>query len=121
MDHASTDTTMDVSLVPASEWPALYRVLGRDLLARLLDISVLSLRSYQSGARTTPDDVVARLHVLALIVGDLAGAYNDAGICRWFVRPRTALGNRTPAEVLTPGWKPEDPDPQQVRATSHAR
>ena len=106
---------LDASPVPVSEWPALHRVLGPRLLARLLNVSTMSLRRYQSGTRTTPDDVVARLHALALIVGDLAGAYNDAGIRRWFVRPRTILGNRAPGDVLTAGWQPEDPAPRQVR------
>lgn len=106
---------LDASPVPVSEWPALHRVLGPRLLARLLNVSTVSLRRYQSGTRTTPDDVVARLHVLALMVGDLAGAYNDAGIRRWFLRPRTMLGNRAPGDVLTAGWRPEDPGPRQVR------
>ena len=106
--------------VPVSEWPALHRVLGPCLLARLLNISTVSLRRYRSGARTTPDDVVARLHVLALMVGDLAGAYNDAGIRRWFVRPRTMLGNRAPGDVLTAGWQPEDPGPRRIRDLANA-
>lgn len=106
---------LDASPVPASEWPALHRVLGPEVLARLLNISTVSLRRYQSGTRTTPDDVVARLHALALMVGDLSGAYNDIGIRRWFVRPRTMLGNRAPGDVLTAGWQPEDPGPRQVR------
>ena len=111
---------MDVSPVPASKWPALLRVLGPALLARLLNISLVSLRRYQSGARTTPDDVVVRLHALALMVGDLTGAYSDAGIRRWFVRPRTVLQNRAPVDVLTGGWRPEDPGPRQVRALATA-
>lgn len=41
----------------ASEWPALQRVLGVDLLARLLGISTVSLRRYLSGARRIPGDV----------------------------------------------------------------
>lgn len=106
---------LGASPVPASEWPTLHRVLGPALLARLLGISVVSLRRYRAGARETPDDVVARLHTLALMVGDLAGAYNDAGIRRWFVRPRTLLRNRAPADILTSGWRPEDPGPRQVR------
>ncbi|MDE2904608.1 MAG: hypothetical protein OXQ28_00840 [Acidobacteriota bacterium] len=106
---------MDVSPFPASQWPALHRALGPGLLARLLDISVVSLHTYQSGARTTPDDVVVRLHVLALMVGDLAGAYNDAGIRRWFVRPRAVLLNRAPADILSSGWRPEDRGPRRVR------
>ena len=103
------------SPIPATEWLALQRVLGGDLLARLLCISTVSLRRYLSGARRTPDDVAVRLHALALIVGDLAGAYNDAGIRRWFARPRTALGNRAPVDILTAGWQPDDPEVRQVR------
>ena len=91
-----------------------------DLLARLLHIATVSLRRYQSGARKTPDDVSVRLHALALMTGDLAGAYNDAGIRRWFDRPRTALGNRAPVDVLAPGWRPEDQGPRQVRSLASA-
>ena len=115
LEYVNEAPGLDASPVPASEWPALQRVLGPVLLARLLGISVVSLRRYRAGTRTTPDDVVARLHVLALMVGDLAGAYNDAGIRRWFVRPRTMLGNRAPGDILTAGWQPEDPGPRQVR------
>ena len=111
---------LGASPVPASEWPALQRVLGVDLLARLLSISTVSLRRYPSGTRKTPDDVAVRLHALALIVGDLAGAYNDAGIRRWFARPRTILGNRAPVDVLTSGWQPHDPGPRQVRGLASA-
>ena len=111
---------LGASPVPASEWPALRRVLGVDLLARLLCISTVSLRRYLSGARRTRDDVAVRLHALALIVGDLAGAYNDAGIRRWFARPRTLLANRAPADVLTAGWQPDDPGPRQVRGLANA-
>ncbi len=111
---------LGASPVPVSEWPALERVLGVDLLARLLGISTVSLRRYVSGARRTPDDVAVRLHALALIVGDLAGAYNDAGVRRWFARPRTALGNRAPVDVLASGWLPDDAGPRQVRGLAHA-
>lgn len=113
LQHVSE--ALDASPVPASEWPALHRVLGSDLLARLLNVSTVSLRRYQSGARTTPDEVAARLHAVALMVGDLSGAYNDLGIRRWFVRPRTVLGNCAPADALTSGWRPEDPEPRRVR------
>ena len=111
--------TLGESPVPASEWPALQRVLGVDLLARLLNISTAGVRRYLSGTRT-PDDVALRLHVLALMVGDLAGAYDDAGIRRWFARPRTVLGNRAPVDVLTPGWLPDDPEARQVRDLANA-
>ena len=115
MKLSGVNEALDASPVPASEWPTLQRVLGPALLARLLDTSPVSLRRYRSGARTTPDDVGVRLHALALMVRDLAGAYNDAGIRRWFVRPRTVLGDRAPADVLSSGWRPEDPGPQHLR------
>ena len=65
---------LEASPVAKHEWPAVSRVLDPDLLAPLLGISVSSLRRYLSGERDA-DDVAARLHHVALIVGDLAGAY----------------------------------------------
>ena len=106
--------------VSTSEWPALQRLLGADLLARLLSISAVSVRQYSSGARRIPDDLAARLHALALMVDDLGGAYNDAGIRRWFIRPRNSLGNRAPVDMLTPDWRPDDPDPRLVRGLARA-
>ena len=111
---------LGASPVPASEWPALARVLGVELLARLLGVSTVSLRRYLSGVRKTPDDVAVRLHALALMVGDLAGAYNDVGVRRWFSRPRALLGNRAPVDVLTSGWRPDDPEPRRVRGLASA-
>ena len=101
---------------PAGGSPAL----GADLLARLLRISPVSLRRYRSGARTTPAPVAVRLHALALMAGDLAGACNEAGVRRWFVRPRTVLDNRAPVDVLVPGWGPDDTGPRQVRGLASA-
>lgn len=105
---------LDASPVPANEWPGLVNILGIDMLARLVGVSAVSVRRYASGNRATPDEVAARLHFLALVVGDLAGAYNDIGIRRWFDRERTLLSNKTPAQLLTRKWKPEDSGPQQV-------
>ena len=103
------------SLAPAYEWTRLADVLGLDHLARLLGISATSVRRYKAAARTTPDDVAARLHFLALVVGDLSGAYNDIGIRQWFDRRRAQLGGRAPAERLAGGWKPTAPGPTEVR------
>lgn len=111
---------LDASPVPASEWPGLVNILGIDLLARLVGVSAVSVRHYASGNRLTPDDIAVRLHFLALVVGDLAGAYNDIGIRRWFDRVRTLLDNKTPAQLLTRKWQPEDPGPQQVRQLAYA-
>jgi hypothetical protein len=106
---------LDASPVPAREWPVLTGVLEPERLAALLGISVSSLRRYASGERDTPDDIAARLHHLALIVGDLAGAYNDVGVRRWFERRRTALGGKSPAMLFAGDWSPEDEDPTRVR------
>jgi len=109
-------TALEQSPVPKFEWQSVSRVFEAEQLADLLDISVSSLRRYQSGERETPDDVAARLHFVALVIGDLAGAYNEIGIRRWFQRKRTQLDGRAPAAVLGRNWDPDDPGPQRVRA-----
>lgn len=106
---------LEASPVPRFEWTAVSRVLEPEQLASLLNISVSSLRRYASGERDTPDEVAARLHHVALVVGDLAGAYNEVGVRRWFERPRTALDGRAPAALLAGDWTPEDSGPQRVR------
>lgn len=106
---------LDSSPAPKFEWPAVSRVMTADQLAPLLNVSVSSLKRYLSGERDTPDDVAARLHHVALIVGDLAGAYNEVGVRRWFERKRTALNGRAPAALLAGDWNPDDSSPQKVR------
>lgn len=104
------------SPVPSSEWPAMERVFDAQYLSNLLGISPSSLRRYASGARQTPDDVAARLHFVALVVGDLAGSYNDIGIRRWFERDRSQLGGQAPVDLLEGAWDPDDAGPTRVRA-----
>ena len=113
-------TALEHSPVPQLEWRSVSRVFDPEQLASLLVISVSSLRRYQSGERATPDDVAARLHFLALVTGDLAGAYNEIGIRRWFGRKRTQLGGKTPASLLTGAWDPDDAGPQKVRSLAAA-
>ena len=98
----------------------MQNVLGLDLLAQLLDNSQSSVRRYLSGSRPTPDKVAARLHFLAIIVGDLAGAYNDIGVRRWFARPRKQLNGHSPAQILSDCWLPNDEGSQRVRELAHA-
>jgi hypothetical protein len=111
---------LEASPIPAFEWKQLTRVLGVDLLERLLGVSAVSIARYARAARQTPDDVAARLHWLALVVGDLAGAYNDIGIRQWFTRKRAQLDGRAPAQILGTTWKPDDPRAQRVRDLAHA-
>ena len=108
------------SPVPDSEWRSVERVLGLDSTAELIGISISSARRYFTGSRTTPDAVAARLHFLAFVVGDLAGAYNDVGVRRWFRRPRKLLNGHTPAQLLDGDWGPDDDGPRQVRELAAA-
>lgn len=111
---------LDHSPAPEFEWRAMERTLGSGLVASLVGVSEISARRYRGGVRATPDAVAARLHFLALVVGDLAGAYNDMGIRRWFDRRRSLLDGRTPAEELGGAWSPEGSGPRRVRALAHA-
>src|SRR5439155_9476816 len=106
---------LEASPVPKFEWTGLGRIFAPDDLAALMNVSLSSLKRYVSGERETPDDVAARLHFLALVVGDLAGSYNDVGIRRWFQRKRTRLDGRAPAQLLTGEWDPDDAGPRRVR------
>jgi hypothetical protein len=106
---------LEASPAPAHEWKGVSRVFPVEDLAALLAISASSLKRYQSGERETPDLVAARLHFLALVIGDLAGSYNDMGIRRWFQRKRTQLDGRSPAALLKREWDPDDEGPRRVR------
>lgn len=108
------------SPVPDREWRAVARILGLESMAQLMGISASSARRYFAGTRTTPDAVAARLHFLAFVVGDLAGAYNDVGVRCWFHRPRKLLNGNTPARLLDGDWGPDDDGPRQVRELAAA-
>jgi hypothetical protein len=114
------DDALVANPLPERELAVVVDVLGLDATARLANTSTVSLRRYLGGSRTAPDAVAERIHWLALAIGDLAGAYNDLGIRRWFERPRTALGGRSPAEVLAAGWLPDDPAVAAVRQLAAA-
>ncbi len=106
---------IEESPVPAHEWPSLDELFGTERLADLLGISPASIRRYQKGTRPTPDVVAGRLHYLATLVGDLAGAYNDFGIRRWFVRRRRLLDGKAPRDLLRGDWDPEGAEAIRIR------
>lgn len=106
---------LEASATPSTEWPAMRAVFGDDKLFALLGVAASSLRRYASGERETPDDVAARLHWLAMVVADLAGAYNEFGIRRWFERPRAQLGGKSPWRVLGEQWSPDSAEALRVR------
>lgn len=108
--------TLRKSPAPTHESKALRKVLGIDLLARLTGMSEGAARFYPGNRRENRDDpVVERLHFLALLVSDLAGSYTDVGVRRWFDRPRKALADKTPAQILSREWSPDDEGPIRVR------
>lgn len=111
---------LEESPIPEFEWNRLAGLLGPELLGRLLSISASSLRRYRANARTTPDEIAERLHFLSLVVGDLAGAYNEIGIRQWFERKRAQLDGRTPLDWLRGRWKPAQPGPRRVRELARA-
>ena len=114
------NAALEESPVPEYEWDRLSGILGVELLAELVGVSAISLRRYRTAARSTPDRIAGRLHALAMIVGDLAGAYNDMGVRQWFRRKRVQLGGRAPSELLAGQWDPRDPGPVQVRELARA-
>ena len=106
---------LDDSPAPASEWAPMRAVFGDDALGEMLGIAPASLRRYAAGERATPQATAERLHWLAMVVSDLAGSYNDFGMRRWFERPRTQLGGKSPRALLGARWAPDDKAARQVR------
>lgn len=112
--------SLRASPMPRQELERLTATLDLDTMGRLVGTSPMSLRRYLAGTREAPDDVAARIHWLALTTHDLLGAYNAIGVRRWFERRRSTLGDRSPIEVLTRDWDPEDADVMKVQALASA-
>src|SRR5687768_12663068 len=111
---------LDESPAPASEWAPMRAVFGDEVLGDLLGIAPASLRRYAAAERATPQATAERLHWLAMVVSDLAGSYNDFGMRRWFDRPRTQLGGKSPRALLGSRWTADDKAAQQVRKLAAA-
>lgn len=100
---------------PRHELISLVDTLGEALLAELAGVHPSSVRE-----REIPDVVADRLHLLALAVGDLLGAYNELGVRRWFERRRSQLGGEAPRDLLAGEWSSRDPGPRRVRELAAA-
>lgn len=109
------DESLAESPLPDREVLELLRVFDRKGLANLTGTSGVSLGRYLAGSRKWPDELASRIHWLALVLSDLAGAYNDFGVRRWFERERAQLDGRSPRQVLGMGWDPAAPDVEKVR------
>ena len=117
---ARLDDALAESPLPDRELAQLGEVFDTDQLAALVGVAPVSLRRYAAGARTVPDVVAARIHWLALVTADLTGAYNALGVRRWFERPRTQLGGRSPRQQLSREWSPEQAKVRRVKALAAA-
>jgi hypothetical protein len=111
---------LEGSPLPAFEWPAMIELFGVERLAELVGVSVASLRRYAADQRPTPDVVAARLHLIALIVAELRGAYSEVGVRRWFERTRSLLGGRSPDSLLSGEWDPDGGDANRVLALARS-
>ena len=112
---------LEESPQPATEWKKLRELFSDEMLSDILVVSEQSIRRYATKERTTPDEVALRLHWLALVVGDLHGAYNSDGVRKWFIRPRKSFGNSTPLAMLVGhNWTPTDKDAVNIRNFAHS-
>jgi hypothetical protein len=114
------DEALAESPVPDRELRELLRTFDAETLSRILGTSAMSVRRYERGDRRPSDRVAGRVHWLALVVSDLAGAYNAFGIRRWFERGRAQLDGRSPREVLGTDWDPAGSDAELVRTLAAA-
>jgi hypothetical protein len=111
---------IEESPAPAIEWAPMRKLFGDEELESLLGTSRQSIVRYAKGERSTPDDIADRLHWLTMMVSDLAGAYNEFGIRRWFHRPRSALDGRNPLQSLGKTWSSDSESAKKVRALAVA-
>jgi len=100
---------------PRAEIRTLADLFDWDGLSGFAGASPQSLRRYASGERGVPDEVAQRVHWLTGVVADLRAAYNDAGVRRWFERPRPSFNGRSPSAFLVPPWTPDDLQVARIR------
>ena len=114
------DDALAESPLPDRELRELLRIFDTETLAALVSTSAMSIRRYAAAERRPSDNVAGRIHWLALVVSDLAGAYNAFGIRRWFDRRRAQLDGRSPREFLGADWDPAGAAAERVGALAAA-
>lgn len=90
--------------------------LGWDKLSDFLRCEKQALHTYILGGdpKHLPWQVENRLNFLIEVVKLLRGSYKLKGVWHWFFRPRTQLNGKTPAQIFTAYWDPENTEPQKV-------
>ena len=86
----------------------LEAVLGKKLLK-----DILKTKDEESAMRL-------QLNFLAQLIIFLFGGYNKTGIRQWFRRKRKQLDNKSPGEILSGEWNPQDIEPQKVLALARS-
>jgi hypothetical protein len=71
--------------------------------------------SLSRGERTAQALKSERLHFMAGLLDDLAGAYTVEGVRNWLANPREALGGKSPEEILSGDWDPAGTEAAKVR------
>ncbi|MCP9848773.1 antitoxin Xre/MbcA/ParS toxin-binding domain-containing protein [Cyanobium sp. Morenito 9A2] len=85
---------------PPATREGLREVLGDELQAPLVGLSLPSLRRWTKGGADLPGSGRPRLHGQALLIDHPEGSENTEGIRRWLQRPLSALGGRAPRDQL---------------------
>jgi hypothetical protein len=96
------------------------RIYGIAAAAVLLAIPTADLRAYRDGSHAVPAVVAGRIRYLVLVTDQLVGAYDPAGVRRWWQRPRVALDGRSPRGALGRDWDPVDSNASAVLALARS-
>lgn len=96
-----------------NELRTLDDVLGKKLCRKLLGLKQEKLTYYQNHPNKMSNRLKRRVDILSTIVRCLVGSYNFRGVRRWFKRPRTKLGGKTPGELFIAGRG--NPNNQEVK------
>jgi hypothetical protein len=108
--------TLERTPLPGWDLPALFQIFDLSQLGVLLRIPQPDLKSALEQRVEVSAEVARRAHFLLMIVSDLSGSYTTSGIRKWLVRRRTKLDGRTPLDVLSGDWSPDESMPQRVRS-----
>ncbi len=93
-------------------------VLGEDLLAPLLGISVAKLQKYVDDPSRIPSHVEDRLGNICAIVRNLEHCYTPERMKNFFRRNYSQLGHKRPMDILKGDWWPRDREALAVLALS---
>ncbi len=104
----------------AEEWAAIREILGDGAVSQLVGVEPVTVALLADGQLLISAGVAERLNWLHSVLSDLAGAYDDFGVRRWFDRPRAQLNHQAPIQYLGGNWSPDHPSAIRVRTLAAA-